>query len=127
MSIDLVKLAAMRDAHDRLHAEYKSAAERARDAQTDAMRLRAVSPSGSPEQKSMQSRILQLPLSEMGNTPAEALRVAGIDPRYMRRIVDAQTRANALRSQAEALAPALRRSGLLITRINEFATPLEYL
>lgn len=127
MTINTAKLARMRDDHARLHAEYKSAAERAREAQAEANQLRNLSPSGSPEQKTMQGRILQQPLTVMANTPAEALKVAGIDPRYLRRIVDAQARANTLKSQAEALAPALRRSGLLIARINEFASPLEYL
>ena len=115
------KLQALQDAHSVLHSAYKAASERARDAQGEATRLRNLAPTGSPEQKRMQSRIFARPLAELIDTPAPALSVAGIDARYIRLIIAAQRRADALRLQAESQAPALRRSGLLIAKINEYA------
>ncbi len=115
------KLHALRDAHQCLHDAYKAASTRAREAQAEATRLRNLAPTGSPEQKRMQARILARPLAELIDTPAPALSVAGIDARYIKLIITAQRRADALRLQAESQAPALRRSGLLIAQINEYA------
>lgn len=125
-SIDLVKLAALRDAHARLHSQYKDVAERSRQAQAEATQLRSIAPGGSPEQKAMASRFLSMPIPELLSVPAETLSAVRIDPRYVQRLVAAQTRAEALKAEAAELAPALRRSGLLISKVNEFATSREY-
>jgi len=67
------------------------------------------------------ARILQLPLADMLNQPADVLKAAGIDPRTPRRLADAQARADALRTESEAMARVVRRGGVLMSRINEFA------
>jgi hypothetical protein len=115
------KLNAIRDAHSVLHDAYKAASDRARNAASDVQRLRNLAPTGTPAQRVMQVRILAQRLTELTATPDAALQVAGLDTRYIKRLIDAHKRADTLRTSCEALAPALRRSGLLIARINQFA------
>ncbi len=115
------KLHAIRDAHSVLHDIYKAASGRAREATADAQRLRNLAPTGTPAQRVMQGRTLAQPLAELTATPDAALQVAGLDSRYIKRLIDAIKRADTLRAAAEAQAPALRRSGLLLARINEYA------
>lgn len=126
-SIDLSKLATMRDAHARLHAQYKDVAERARSAKGDVAQLRGISLGGTYEQKAMAAKILALPIAELQALPPETLQAVRIDPRYVQRLVAAQARAEALANEAAELAPALRRSGLLISKVNEYANARDYI
>jgi hypothetical protein len=124
-SINLVKLNAMRDAHTRLHSAYKDVAERSRVAQAEATQLRNFAAGGAPEQKAAAAQYLALPIAELLKVSADLLTAARIDPRYVQRLAAAQTRADALKAEAAELAPALRRSGLLISKINEYAAGAE--
>jgi len=125
-TIDLEKLAAMRDAHARLHAQYRDVAERSRIAQADAAQLRNMQPGGDATQKAMAMRYLSLPLAELQLVPADHLQAVRIDPRFVQRLAAAHARADALKAEAAALAPALRRSGLLIAKVNEYALTREF-
>jgi hypothetical protein len=84
-------------------------------------------PGGSPEQKAAAEHYLALPIADLLKVPADHLTAARLDPRYVHRLAAAQTRADALKAEAAELAPALRRSGLLISTINDFATTREYI
>lgn len=116
--MNTAKLSDLRDKHEALRAAYRALSERSRDAQTDLIRLLNLS-SGTPEQKIMQGRIFAL--ADLSSVPDAALKVAGIDARYLRKIIDAKTRADKLRADTEALAPELRKSSELIARLNEYA------
>lgn len=120
MSLNHAKLAALRDAHARLHADYKSVAERAREALREVALLRNYPATGSPQQSALAAELLALP--DLSEIPDAALKAAGIDQKLIDRIEIAQSRATALRQEAEKLAPALRRSGLLLTRLTEYAS-----
>lgn len=113
------KLAALRDAHARLHADYRGLSERAREALREVATLRNYPATGSPQQSAFAAELLALP--DLAAIPDQTLIAAGLNRKLIERIAVAQARAAALRAEAERLAPALRRSGLLIARLNEYA------
>lgn len=117
--MNLAKLATLRDEHARLHADYKGVSERAREALREVAALRNYPASGSPQQSALAAELLAMP--DLSTIPETAIKAAGIDRKLIERISVAQTRATALRQEVEKLAPALRRSGLLITRLNDYA------
>lgn len=123
--IDTVKLAALRDAHERARADYRVCSERARNAQADVARLRNSAPSGTPLQQDAARRLLQLPVAELARLAADRIVACNVDPRTVRSVIDGQARADALRAESEALAPAVRRSGLLIATLSEYARTRE--
>jgi hypothetical protein len=123
--IDTVKLAALRDAHERARADYRACSERARDAQAEVARLRNPPPSGTPQQQEAAGRLLQLPVAALANLAADRIVACNVDPRTVRRVIDGQARADALRAESEALAPAVRRSGLLIATLTAYARSQE--
>lgn len=125
--IDLVKLAALRDSHARLHADYRSTAERAREAMADVARIRTPAPSGTYEQQTATEKIMQLSVTELRELHPESLTAAGLTKRVIQRVIDAQARADSLRKEAETLSKPLHRSSQLIARLNEYASPLEAL
>lgn len=116
--MNTAKLSDLRDAHEALRAAYRALSERSRDAQTDLVRLLSLS-SGTTEQKIMQGRIFAL--ADLASVPDAALKVAGIDARYLRKIIDTKFRAEKLRADTEALALDLHKSSELISRLNEYA------
>lgn len=125
--IDFVKLAALRDSHARLHADYRNTAERAREAMADVMRIRTPAPSGTYEQQAATEKIMQLSITELRELHPESLTAAGLTKRVIQRVIDAQTRADSLRKEAEILSKPLHQSSQLIARLNEYASPLEVL
>ena len=121
--IDFSKLARIRDDHERLHAQYRAISERARQAATDAGRLRleALVDPGDDAAVSL----LTLPAEELAAVPAETLQEARVDLRLVRRLLDNQQRAQRLRSEAEAIAARLQTSRALLDRLDAWAARFE--
>lgn len=124
--VDTEKLFAIRDEHARLHAEYKALAERAREAQSEADAVRQLHTPGTQAQRAAQYLVLSLPLEELESVSADVIAAANLDPRHVQRVIDTTRRARTLRTQAEALAPALRRHGALLARVNDYASNKEF-
>lgn len=123
MKIDFSKLARIRDDHDRLHAEYRHAAERARQAATDAGRLRLEALVDPHDDAAVQ--LLTLPAEELAAVPTERLNEARVDLRLVRRLLEAHQRAQRLRSESEAIAARLRTSRALLDRLEAYAARFE--
>lgn len=121
--IDFSKMAGLRDQHDHLHAEYRHAAERARQAATDAGRLRLEALVDPLDDAAVS--LLTLPAEELAAVPAEKFQEARVDLRLVRRLLEAHTRAQRLRSDAEALASRLRTSRALLDRLEAYAARFE--
>lgn len=123
MTIDHAKLDRLRDEHERLHADYRAIAERARQAATDAgrMRLEAMTDPGDDAAVAL----LTLPVEELAAVPAERLHAARIDVRLVRRLLEAHQRAQRLRRDADVLAVRLGTSRALLDRLDAFAAKHE--
>lgn len=121
--IDFSKLARIRDDHERLRAEYQHAAERARQAATDAGRLRLEALTDPGDDAAIS--LLTLPAEELVAVPAETLQEARVDLRLVRRLLEAHQRAQRLRSEAEAIANRLHTSRALLDRLDAHAARFE--
>lgn len=121
--IDALKLDALRDKHARLHASYKSAAERARDLAKDASLL--VMEAGFESDADLASAILSRDADALAATTPEELAVARLDARLVRRVVTAKAAAARQRAEVSVLSDQLRDSTQLITSLNEHAQRLE--
>jgi len=124
-NIDPNKLAALRDAHTGLHAQYQGTARRAREAMTALTDMRAMNPGSTPEQKRITAQYLNMPLAELRAVSPEVLAAVRIDARMLQRLVTAHDRAQALKIEAEALAAKLRTSSALMARVNQYAAGVE--
>ncbi|WHZ11754.1 MAG: hypothetical protein OJF60_002193 [Burkholderiaceae bacterium] len=117
--IDTEKLARLRHAHDGLHAQYMQTAQRAQQAAAEiGPLLHAVAADPS---KPRTAALLALPIPDLAETPRDELQAAGFELRTVRKLHEAHTRAQTLRSEAEALAAELQQSRALLTRLNNYA------
>lgn len=121
--IDFNKLARIRDDHERLHAEYRHSAERARQAATDAGRLRLEAMTDPGDDAAAQ--LLALPPEELAAVPAETLAAARVDLRLVRRLLEAHQRAHRVRSETEVIASRLHTSRALLDRLDAYAARFE--
>lgn len=116
VDIDLQKVADLRDAHARRHADYRSLAARAREAQAEAGRARA---------ELFADPLVETPLAhatadELELTPLDELEKAGIELRAVRDLVLAERRAKALAQQAQRAAEELRHGRELLDSIERY-------
>lgn len=115
-TIDLQKVAELRDAAARQHADYLDIAARARDARTEAGRARAelfADPM-------IESPLMHASAEELELTALDELERAGITIRAVRNLVLAERRARALAEQAERAAGEVRSRAELLARIDAY-------
>ena len=126
MKIDLEKLASLRDAHTRLHNDYRTTSSLARVAASETEQLRReLAPCA--QNNDAAREILSMSAAELALVGVELLARSGLDPRRVRRVADSYARAVRLQEQAGALSKRLAESSQLMQRINDFAAPLENL
>lgn len=121
VDIDLQKVADMRDAHERRHADYRSLAARARDAQAEAGRARAELLHGDPL---VENPFARASADELELTPLDELEKAGIELRAVRTLVLTERRAKALAQQAQRAAEELRHGRELLDSIETYLREL---
>ncbi len=122
-TVDLQKLAALRDADTLLRGDYRRRAELARDAlaqlhERQADHLGAARDDG---QRHALGELFALSSEALERQAPEQLERVGLNVRAVRAIVDARARVAALQADAQAMAPRVSRSAALIAKLEKFA------
>lgn len=122
--INLDKLNQLRDSYEKRRDVYAGVSARARAAQAEAeaVQLRSFNPSmtATPEQRALMARALALPPAELLALPPDVLPTLGLTPAMIKRGIDAQSRADSLKREAEAMITEIHHTGALITKLTEY-------
>lgn len=119
MAVDLAKLQVLRDEHAALKDRYRTAAALLRSAK--AAHAEVVSNYAPDPRMDEACRLWHGPAADMAALSAEDLKSAGLDPRLVRRLLDAHRRAEMLQTDAEPLRRQVRASLDLLQRLEDFA------
>lgn len=126
MKIDLEKLAYLRDAHTRLHNDYRTTSSLARVAMSETEQLRRELALYAQNNDAARE-ILSMSAAALGLLGIEKVARSGLDYSRVRRVAESHARALRLKEQASSLSKRLADSSQLMQRINDFAAPLENL
>jgi len=120
--INLEKLNALRDDYEKRRDVYAGVSARARTAQAEAVQLRTFTPNmaATPAQRELASRALALPPADLLALPPDVLTTLGLTPAMITRGIDAQSRADSLKREAEAMITDIHRSGALLTKLTDW-------
>ena len=123
MKINTAKLNAIREAHERRRDTYAGLSARARKAKSEALELRSFNPAmtAAPAQKEMVNRVLAFEPADLLALPAEVLKTIGLTPDVIHTGLEAQSRADALQIEADAMLTQLHASNLILSRLNAYA------
>ncbi len=113
------KLLDMREAHDRMHEDYRRLAERARTARAEVAHLRHAALTDPTNEAQLAA--IDLPADKLAEVASDELRDLGLEVQTVRRIVHGQARADALKGEAQALAAKLADSRRLLDSLNTYA------
>ena len=115
--IDLVKLNAIKEDHERLSASYRSLSGRLREAQRRVTEVRTPPRSASTQVVD----IFKMPLVELDKLSPLTWQALGIPVDTLRKIVAAQTHADQLYVDLMYTSPIVQRSAQLIAKLEEYA------
>lgn len=117
--IDLDKLQALRERHERLCSDYSTRAGAARLAAGEVEHLRADLLVGVKSGAAIE--LIRSNCAELLKYPADKLKASQVDVRQLRKLIAAQASLATARDDAVNMAAMVRESAALIERLNKFA------